>query len=644
MAGQQVVLAGIGAGAVATTLMAARAAREEECELAFSHATTASFDKHGVLHAIGTSFGVLPYSNPADCGLVTLSWSPDAANYYSLDGGHQKGTPMAAQLAASVICANAHPGKNATMWSAGKPAAWFALDLQSVRVMPSHFAYRNDYGGGGNHPVNFKFQGSTDGENWTTLSDHADVDWNGKEVKNWPITGCSQFYSKFRILNQGEPHHLCCSGLELYGRVSGKIPHVTTLMQCANRVLKSQRLGRAGRALSLLMPPIVPLCVSAPQRIMRAINSHRLKPKFAAVGSSTFTGEECLVASGSALPIKNAPYTIELWVKPEHGRDHMVPVLWGKVEQESCCCGLDIRVNEGKVHHFWWANDCSAKYVYGEDEWMHVALTWDKETRRVFVNGALVDSDSPGPNEIPDGDLLISCDKWDNAAAFVGEIADMRIWDKAITEKEFSVELDADKPPDALVRWYRFGVDVTTESVIDLSKHKAHARIKKSKDTPLQAKVLYQATDIPADFALPAMGKKFLLQAPQTIGKKKNVMEVFCHQVNCPLVFSPCCTDKCAHWYVSEIDGSGAFKLSVDAKSGAQQVRLDVAEAGEVPKVVSTAGTWFTAEKVGGNRVRIAPKANPNVFITATEKAEWGGILLEMSDAVENSLLLVQEV
>merc|ERR1711970_1612484 len=137
MANQQVVMAGIGAGAVATTLMAARAAREEEFELAFSHATTASFDKHGVLHAIGTSFGMLPYSNPADCGLVTLSWSPDAANYYSIDGGHQKGTPMAAQLAASVICANAHPGKNATMWSAGKPAAWFALDLQSVRVMPS---------------------------------------------------------------------------------------------------------------------------------------------------------------------------------------------------------------------------------------------------------------------------------------------------------------------------------------------------------------------------------------------------------------------------------------------------------------------------------------------------------------------------
>ena len=656
MSGKHVVLAGIGAGAVATAFLAGSPTRVEEAELAFSHANEATFDQNGVLHAIGTSFGRLPHANPADSGLVTLVWSPDAANYYSLEGGHQTGTAEAARLAASVICANAHPGKNATMWSKGKPGAWFALDLQSVRVMPSHFAYRNDYGGGGNHPINFQLQGSMDGENWTTLSEHSDVDWSGKGVKHWPVIGCSTFYSKFRILNQGDPNHLCCSGLELYGRVSGTISLVATgLKRFANNA--QSLISSAGSSLSLFVPPIIPLCASAPQKIVTKIRTSLFKWRCAGhlggMGASKFSGGDFLVAPGSALPIDNAPYTIELWVKPElQGPEHSVPVLWGQVEQDGCCCGLDIRVHEGKMHHFWWANDCSAPCAYGENEWMHVALTWDQETRKVYVNGSIADSDCPTPNKIVESDLLIGGrPEWGEGAAFVGEIADIRIWDRAITKKEFSGDLDTEKPPDTLVRWYRFGVDVTTESVIDLSKYKAHAQIQKSGDKTKTGEkektakaLLYEPSDVPADFALPTRGEKFILQAPQTIGKKKNVMEIFCHQVNCPLVFSHCCTNKCAHWYVSEIDKNGAFKLSVDADKGTQQVRLDVLEAGEVPKVVSKAGTWFIAEKHGQDRVRIAPKANPEIFITATEKTDWGGIRLEMSSAVDNSLLLLKEV
>ena len=98
MSGKHVVLAGIGAGAVATAFLAGSPTRVEEAELAFSHANEATFDQNGVLHAIGTSFGRLPHANPADSGLVTLVWSPDAANYYSLEGGHQTGSCTAGGL------------------------------------------------------------------------------------------------------------------------------------------------------------------------------------------------------------------------------------------------------------------------------------------------------------------------------------------------------------------------------------------------------------------------------------------------------------------------------------------------------------------------------------------------------------------
>lgn len=184
---------------------------------AFDHCDYGSFDTKGVLYAIGTGFGAHAYENPFSSGKVDMSWSNDAANFYSTQGGHKVGD---AAQAGSVICANKHPGFNATMWSRGASGAWFTLDLKSVKLMPTHYAYRNDYGGGGNHPRSFELQGSTDGKSWTTLSQHSGEDWDVHCAKHWPIeAGRGAAYSRFRILNKGSPNHLCCSGIELYGKV-----------------------------------------------------------------------------------------------------------------------------------------------------------------------------------------------------------------------------------------------------------------------------------------------------------------------------------------------------------------------------------------------------------------------------------------
>eukprot|EP00802_Teleaulax_amphioxeia_P008287 Tamp_08295.p1 GENE.Tamp_08295~~Tamp_08295.p1 ORF type:complete len:739 (-),score=125.09 Tamp_08295:131-2116(-) len=222
-----------------------------EEELTFSHVQNDTFDQRGLLYMIGTQFGKEAYTNPADSGRVSLGWSSDAANFYSTQGGHKVGD---ARQAASVICANAHPGHNATMWSKGKAGAWFVIDLLAVTLKPTHFAYRNDYGGGGNHPRIFELQGSTDGVEWTTLAKHSNETWKGKEAKHWAIEGCEIFYSQFRILNQGSPNHLCCSGIELYGAVSGttKATKATKATNASGRQDKPGRLVqlRIGHALT----------------------------------------------------------------------------------------------------------------------------------------------------------------------------------------------------------------------------------------------------------------------------------------------------------------------------------------------------------------------------------------------------------
>ena len=182
----------------------------------FSSCTNNAFDTNGVLYALGTDFGRADYTNPADSGKVRLGWSSDAANYYSTAGGHKLGD---ATQAARIICAHTHPGANATMWSRGEHGAWFSIDLVSIELRPTHFAYRNDYGGGGNHPRSFELQGSSDGRSWSTLSVHSSEGWSGKQAKAWPLHGHSQYYRMLRIQNKGAPKHLCCSGIEFYGEV-----------------------------------------------------------------------------------------------------------------------------------------------------------------------------------------------------------------------------------------------------------------------------------------------------------------------------------------------------------------------------------------------------------------------------------------
>lgn len=112
------------------------------------------------------------------------------------------------------------------MWSKGAPGAWFEIDLKSFALVPTHFAYRNDYGGGGNHPRTFALQGSADGRKWTTLSRHNGESWSGKGAKHWAVNGCENAYSRFRILNRGSPNHLCCSGIEFYGRIVQQSPRL----------------------------------------------------------------------------------------------------------------------------------------------------------------------------------------------------------------------------------------------------------------------------------------------------------------------------------------------------------------------------------------------------------------------------------
>ena len=171
---------------------------------------------------------------------VEVDFSADAANYYSRSTGHRKGDRSAAKR---MILApeGDFSGDHATQWSLGAPGAWFSIRLVNHALRPTHYVYRGDMGGGGNHPRTWTLEASADGQNWTPLREHRnDSTVTNNSAGGWPLEAES-YFSYFRIRNCGPPNHLCCSGVDLYGDLvdrpgAGAAPGAAVARQEMNRV------------------------------------------------------------------------------------------------------------------------------------------------------------------------------------------------------------------------------------------------------------------------------------------------------------------------------------------------------------------------------------------------------------------------
>jgi hypothetical protein len=77
-------------------------------------------------------------------------------------------------------------------------------------------------GGGENHPRTWSLQGSEDGHHYVSLKDHHnDSSVKRHENGSWSLPDHNKFWRFLRIQNNGNPNHLCCSGIEFYGNLIG---------------------------------------------------------------------------------------------------------------------------------------------------------------------------------------------------------------------------------------------------------------------------------------------------------------------------------------------------------------------------------------------------------------------------------------
>jgi hypothetical protein len=133
--------------------------------------------------------------------------------------------------------------------------------------------------------------------------------------------------------------------------------------------------------------------------------------------------DDHLTAAPPAVPVGNSAYTIEAWIRPDSLHTGAI-AAWGDY-------GADNQVNAfvitpAGLANYWWANDLVVSAPDLTGAWHHVAATFDGTTRRILLDGVVVDSDTPvghgsTPNNFRVG--LANVGQY-----FHGQMDEIRIW------------------------------------------------------------------------------------------------------------------------------------------------------------------------------------------------------------------------
>ena len=142
-------------------------------------------------------------------------------------------------------------------------------------------------------------------------------------------------------------------------------------------------------------------------------------------------------SSPSYLPVGNSSYTQSVWFKPDVVSGNGGLVGWGDYFSSRRVNALRLYQNSGGFRHYWWGADldCTgAQCPISTGTWYHVASTWDGTTRKLFVNGVLKRSDTPGANDATAANFHIG--KTCCSEFFNGLIDDVAIYTRALSAGE----------------------------------------------------------------------------------------------------------------------------------------------------------------------------------------------------------------
>lgn len=168
-------------------------------------------------------------------------------------------------------------------------------------------------------------------------------------------------------------------------------------------------------------------------------------------GTSSYTS----FTQSNGIPLGNSEYTIETWFNSNSYdlSEQGSLVGWGTYGLTNSTNVL--RLNGNGLYNYWWDNDLNipltgtSSMIVGN--WYYAVSTYDGTDRKIYLNGELKGTDTPGTHSVSDASNLQIGMFYNNY--FDGKISKVKIADKAISGSKILSNFNADK----VLYGYAFG-------------------------------------------------------------------------------------------------------------------------------------------------------------------------------------------
>ncbi|HWM63912.1 MAG TPA: LamG domain-containing protein [Solirubrobacterales bacterium] len=159
-----------------------------------------------------------------------------------------------------------------------------------------------------------------------------------------------------------------------------------------------------------------------------------------------FDEEDCVTVADAPELQLTEEFTLQAWVKPDDDQIQSDPIFFKETEDfYSYFLGLSFQSN-GKVEGYIGEEDEEDYTLVSSPEalipnvWAHVALTYDGNLMRLYLNGELVDSNATAVGNVASsGPLRIGCNEVFDEY-FDGRIDEPRIYDRALDAGEIAAD------------------------------------------------------------------------------------------------------------------------------------------------------------------------------------------------------------
>jgi len=189
-----------------------------------------------------------------------------------------------------------------------------------------------------------------------------------------------------------------------------------------------------------------------------------------------FDGKDDYVDMGlGAWPEGNAPRTVSIWARVEGTPGNLYSFGSGSPEDR-----LSILFTSGIAEEFAAVNGTGillGALVLKPNVWHHYAVTYDSETLRLFVDGIELVSTTEMPFNTSPGQLVLGVNPWKSAEFLRGELAEMRVWERALEADEVARDATAFTPDRTDLIGYWPMQEATGTTVLDESDSEAHGEI-----------------------------------------------------------------------------------------------------------------------------------------------------------------------